>query len=283
MRSPTYALIWEQWRQVRMLIALGVVLTFAASRYFYYFLMTSISPKYASAGLGTPDYVFKDWADGSAIIASIALVPLMAALLFSHSSARNMRMGVPQRMLLLPVTPVWLATTQIVFRFVTVALVALVIGLSLALIDNAFVRMIAPLVGTSLIAYSYASVLASTIGKRYPVVALVAIILTIAPVIVTISVIGNRVYPDLGYPVFYGFILTCAVISVASVTRLRKELPIQIMLLPRDGSTHLSSRATNEATRFSFEWRRTAWVFPSFTMGIAIAMALPMLDRKSVV
>ena len=57
MRSPVQALIWEQWRQVRLPIAFGVALTVAASWSIHYAMTVALqwtaSPRWSTS---TPNF-----------------------------------------------------------------------------------------------------------------------------------------------------------------------------------------------------------------------------------
>ena len=181
MRSPTYALIWEQWRQVRIPIVFSLLLTAIASWTLRQVMELSLGPVRKWLPIDS-----EDWGEASTVLAGICMILVMAALLFAHSSTRDLRMGLPARMLTVPISSLRLAVTQIIFRLFAVAFAALLIGLSLTMIDLWYAQMIAPLVGFSILAYAYASLVATTIGKRNPVIAFVAIAFTTSPVIVSL-------------------------------------------------------------------------------------------------
>jgi hypothetical protein len=268
MRSPVKALIWEQWRQVRLPIAFGIGLTFAASWCLHY----TITVLQGDANA---------WVEFSTVMAGIALVLLMAALLFAHSSPRDLRMGLPARMLTLPVSPRRIAAAQIGFRFAMVGLVALAIGLSLTVIDRAYVEVVAPMVGISVLCYSYASAVAVTVGRRSPVIAFVTIILTIGPVIATVGAIHKRFGPflDVKFAVFYAFVAACAIVSFISFVRIRNAPRLELLLNPRSLSRAfgIAARGKERSAQFAYEWRRLGWMFPCFTAGLAVAIGLPVV------
>lgn len=274
MRSPTYALIWEQWRQVRTPIAFSLLLTAIASWTLRQIMELSLGPnrKWLQADSA-------DWGDASTVLAGICMVLVMAALLFAHSSTRDLRMGLPARMLTVPMSSLRLAVTQIVFRLFAVALVALAIGLALTLIDSWYAQMVAPLVGFSVLAYAYASLVATTIGKRNPVVAFVAIVFTISPVIASLLAIEHLLTKSGGFGlhVFGVFVVVCVVLSVYRFATIRNTSPVQVLLLTREAvPAYRTSRKENVA-QYKFEWRRIAWIYPSFTAGLLFMFGFPLL------
>ncbi len=274
MRSPTYALMWEQWRQVRVPIAFSILLTAIASWTLRQIMELSLGPnrKWLQADS-------EDWGDASTVLAGICMVLVMAALLFAHSSTRDLRMGLPARMLTVPMSSLRLAVTQIVFRLFAVALVALAIGLALTLIDSWYAQMVAPFVGFSVLAYAYASLVATTIGKRNPVAAFIAIVFTMSPVIASLLAIEHQIAQsgEVSLYVLGVFVVACVALSVYRFATIRNTSPVQVLLLTREEVPAYRSSRTEDAAQYKFEWRRLGWLYPSFTAGLLLAFWLPSL------
>lgn len=268
MRSPTAALIWEQWRQVRLPVCFGFLLTVLAS-WWLHFIRTTI-------------HISKsDWIGFSTGMAGLMLTLVMAVLLFAHSSPRDLRMGLPARMLILPVSIQCIAVLQIGFRLAVVGLFSLSLGLSLTLIDRDYADSVSSLVGASLLCYSYASAVASTIGKRSPVAGFVTIVLTIMPVLATVAATQDRFSPNSGdrFFVFCAFAALCIAVSFVGIASTRNALSIAKLLSAGSLSLAMgkSPAAANTRAPFAFESRRIRWMFPCFTAALISTLGISII------
>ncbi|MDZ4857853.1 MAG: hypothetical protein SGI88_02640 [Candidatus Hydrogenedentes bacterium] len=261
MRSPTYALIWEQWRQVRTVVVLGIVLTFAAS-------LSGYLIKWVSTD---------EWASFTFAMAWGSLLLVMAVLMFTHSSVRDLRMGLPARMLTLPLTARHIAATQIGFRFAVMAGTALVLGVLLTTINEKYFEIAHSLVG-AIVLYAYASMLA-TLGRRFPVVVIAMIIITIAPVVATVYYLDNGAVNWFGfqYGVLGTFIFFCMAASFVSLARIREPARVQILFdTASPQNTEFKVLGVRASGPYWFEWRTVGWIVPAVTLFSGIFFALPL-------
>ncbi|MCC6797387.1 MAG: hypothetical protein IT366_19895 [Candidatus Hydrogenedentes bacterium] len=273
MRSPTYALIWEQWRQVRTPVIFAIGLTAIGSWTLHQFMEMSLDSdrKWIQSNS-------ENWGEISTVLAGICMILVIAALLFAHSSTRDLRMGLPARILTLPISSLRLAATQILFRLLVISLVALTIGLALTLIDFWYAQVIAPFVGFSVIVYAYASSIATTIGKRNPVIAFIAIVFTTSPVLASlVAIVHQQPNSSVSFYVFVIFVSLCIAVSIYRFATLRNTPPIQVLLLTRDAGLRGAVAHRERIAQYKFEWRRSAWIYPSFTAGVICMFGVPQL------
>src|ERR1051325_10446350 len=152
MRSPVRALLWEQWRQVWWTAPIAVVTTTCAS---------------LALHQDRDIRWYKDvWWVGTntAIIASMTLA--VGLILFLHSSAKDIRAGIPTRHMTLPVRSLTLSLTQYLFRLAfVVGLAFALLGIA-ALIDTSYTNNVLPWTAFTACAMALLSAVMWTIGRR---------------------------------------------------------------------------------------------------------------------
>ncbi|NUM56917.1 MAG: hypothetical protein HUU46_25080 [Candidatus Hydrogenedentes bacterium] len=274
MGSPILALVWEQWQQVRFMIAFVISITFLASWSLHAAMIAALPPEHDISTQGIPENAIQSWTEMSTFIAASALLLLLPGLLFTHSSLRDLRMALPQRMLVLPVSNLQLAWAQVAFRFATVFCVAVILGLLIAAVDRAFVSAIAPFTGIALISYAYISAIAHTVGARSPIAAFVFAALTTTPVTVAVVFVDSGLTGATGAPwaLSIAFIALCGAISILGIALLRGAPSFQELV--RTQAFRPSARLLRTSLRdreiFHVEWKRTWWLMPSLAAGMLV-------------
>lgn len=118
MRSPVCALIWQQWRQTRWLIAAGLAA-----------VLTTFLLDFADGqGWIRDGYIFVAL---TMVVECFVLSAFVFLLLASHSDPNDLRAGLPHRMFVLPVRTRLLVTSQFLYRLAAVGLVFLVAAFQL--------------------------------------------------------------------------------------------------------------------------------------------------------
>jgi len=279
MRSPVYALVWEQWRQVRLIIVAGVAMTYAAAWALHYSMVASLGSDLVGRGLG-PETIFDEWAGSSTGLAAITLILVGAALLFSHSSPRNLRMGLPARILNLPVPTVQLAVVQAGFRFAVMGLTALLIGLALSAINTEYLTVVLPFAAVAVLGYAYASAIALTIGIVSPVAASVVIVVTTGPALAVTAYllsVGFTEGPGATIAVYAVVLAALFAVSFDRFARIRSVPAGERLLRPRAHVPLLRRPRPGEVgiEGFRVECRRLGWIAPSFA---AAALSLSAVE-----
>ncbi len=167
MRSPTYALIWEQWRQVWWTLPLGILGT----------VFVSLSLKYFDGNTAWRKDV---WMVGSTGTVFAFLLLAGGLLLFAHSSPTDVRTGIPQRHRTLPVAPITLALSQYLFRIAFISAFSVLLMGVVSATDRNYLQYIVPSAAVAACAMSLATAMMWTIGtRRVGVAAVVAVVIAL--------------------------------------------------------------------------------------------------------
>ena len=290
MRSPTFALIWEQWRQVRATFLLG----FAAMLFVTLLPQNVILMDAESRTLA------------QLLVYLLAMIFLLINLFSLHSSREQATVILPRRMFTVPMRRTKIALIQFVFRLLCFlgggVLFLLVTGLRSN--SEGMTKEIPALVPIFACIISIVIALGWTFGKRSTVTGVIATVV-LTPVVVFLLVwLGEwlhetiRVWFGLGFRRLsaYGIelgldqpltsigfyvmatmcVLGCAAMCVASANRFyRNTQPLFVPKRPDAFAKFLTpSRRHSGFSAFLFEFRHKGIWYPLFCFALASVFAM---------